>query len=171
MKPGARYIKALLAVLVLIAADQLTKHLAVVYLKGKSSVYLIKDALCFRYLENNGSAFSLMQGKQSFLILFTIAVLAVLVWLYLKVLDTRRMRPLRVVLVMICAGAAGNFIDRISQGYVVDFIYFELINFPVFNVADIFVTVGAALLVVLILFYYKDSDFDFLSRRQQKADR
>ena len=81
------------------------------------------------------------------------------------------MRPLRVVLVMICAGAAGNFIDRVSQGYVVDFIYFELINFPVFNVADIFVTVGAALLVVLILFYYKDSDFDFLSRRQQKADR
>ena len=77
MKPGARYIKALLAVLVLIAADQLTKHLAVVYLKGKSSVYLIKDALCFRYLENNGSAFSLMQGKQSFLILFGCARMAV----------------------------------------------------------------------------------------------
>ena len=152
MKPGARYIKALLAVLVLIAADQLTKHLAVVYLKGKSSVYLIKDALCFRYLENNGSAFSLMQGKQSFLILFTIAVLAVLVWLYLKVPDTRRMRPLRVVLVMICVGAAGNFIDRISQGYVVDFINVKAISFlNIFNIADIGITVGCFLLIIALL--------------------
>ena len=56
------------------------------------------------------------------------------------------------------AGAVGNMIDRISQGYVVDFLYFKLINFPIFNVADCYVTIAAACLVILIMFYYKDED-------------
>ena len=59
---------------------------------------------------------------------------------------------------MICSGALGNFIDRIAHRYVVDFFYFELIDFPVFNVADIYVTVSAVLLILLILFYYKEDE-------------
>ena len=72
---------------------------------------------------------------------------------------------------MIASGAAGNMIDRVSHDYVVDFIYFVLINFPIFNVADIYVTVSTFLFVILFLFYYKENDFNFLSFRQQKPIR
>ena len=65
---------------------------------------------------------------------------------------------------MITGGAVGNFIDRVFRHYVVDFIYFELINFPIFNVADMYVVCAAALLIIVSLFVYKDdTDFDFLS--------
>ena len=67
--------------------------------------------------------------------------------------------PLRLCLVFLSAGALGNMIDRILHRFVIDFIYFKIINFPIFNVADIYVTVSIAVLVVLILFYYKDQEF------------
>ena len=59
-------------------------------------------------------------------------------------------------------------IDRISRQYVVDFLYFKLINFPIFNVADCYVTVGVILLAILILFVYKEEDFDFLARKKMR---
>ena len=69
------------------------------------------------------------------------------------------------------AGAAGNCIDRVMQQYVVDFLYFKLINFPIFNVADIYVTVGTLLLAVLMLFYYKEEEIEQIYRgRRNKGD-
>ena len=65
-----------------------------------------------------------------------------------------------ILLTFISAGAVGNLIDRIQLGYVRDFIYFSIIDFPVFNVADIYVTVSTALLVILVLFYYREEDFN-----------
>ena len=77
--------------------------------------------------------------------------------------------PLRILVVLIGAGAIGNVIDRIAFSYVRDFIYFSLIDFPVFNVADIYVTCATILLALTILFYYKDDhDFDFLYRKKGK---
>ena len=70
---------------------------------------------------------------------------------------------LRCIIVLIGAGAVGNFIDRMSNGYVVDFFYFKLIDFPVFNVADIYVTCGVICLFFLILFVYSDKEFDEIS--------
>ena len=75
------------------------------------------------------------------------------------------------LLVLIASGAAGNMIDRIRQDYVIDFIYFVIINFPIFNVADIYVTVATFVFVLLFLFYYQENDFNFLSFRQQKKFR
>ena len=69
---------------------------------------------------------------------------------------------LKVILLLFVAGAIGNLIDRICQNYVVDFFYFKLIDFPIFNVADIYVTVAAIMFIVLCLFYYKEEDFEFL---------
>ena len=70
--------------------------------------------------------------------------------------------PLNISLAMIIAGGIGNGIDRIRFSYVIDFIYFKAINFPVFNVADIFVTCGAFIFIFLILFRYKDKDLEFM---------
>ena len=72
-------------------------------------------------------------------------------------------------MVLIASGAVGNMIDRVRLEYVVDFLYFVLINFPIFNVADIYVSVACVLLAVVILFYYKEQDLEFLSIRQKKG--
>ena len=79
------------------------------------------------------------------------------------------MLPLRVLCVLIAAGGIGNLIDRIFRGFVVDMIYFRLIDFPVFNVADIYVTVFTILLFVLILFKYSDEEFDIMLGSKKKA--
>ena len=69
---------------------------------------------------------------------------------------------LDMILIFFTAGAIGNFIDRIVQQYVIDFFYFKLINFPIFNVADIYVTCAAFVMLFLGIFYYKDEDFEII---------
>ncbi len=81
--------------------------------------------------------------------------------------EDKKYLPLRVVGVLLGAGAVGNLIDRMAQSYVVDFLYFKLIDFPIFNVADCYVTAGAILLAVLILFVYKDEELGFLSLKKK----
>ena len=70
------------------------------------------------------------------------------------------------IAVCILAGAWGNMIDRLRYAYVVDFFYFKLIDFPIFNVADIYVTTAVILLLVLVLFYYKEEELDFIGRKK-----
>ena len=81
---------------------------------------------------------------------------------------SRRMLPLRLITVALAAGAIGNMIDRIVHHYVVDFIYFCLIDFPIFNVADIYVTCSCVLALILIFFYYEDEEFDFLFGKEKR---
>lgn len=165
-----KYIKPIVAIILLIALDQFTKILAVTYLKGKDGVNLIGDAFQLFYLENKGAAFGMLQNKQGFFLIITIIVLVAIVFLYLKVPSTKMYLPLRVCMVLIVSGAVGNMIDRISKQYVVDFLYFRKINFPVFNVADCYVTIAVAVLAILLLFVYKDEDLDFISFRQKKNE-
>ena len=72
------------------------------------------------------------------------------------------------IVILIASGAIGNMIDRIRLEYVVDFFYFVLINFPIFNMADIYVSVACVLLSIVMLFVYKEEDLDFLSIRPKK---
>lgn len=75
----------------------------------------------------------------------------------------------KVCLIFIISGGIGNMIDRVKLGYVIDFLSFDLIDFPVFNVADIYVTVFTILLFVLILFKYSDEEFDIMLGSKKKA--
>lgn len=142
--------------LVLLGIDQMTKRLAVTYLKNNAAVPLIKDVFELQYLENHGAAFGILQKQRVFLLCFTIVILIFLVLLYLKLPDGKRYAPLRFIGILTGAGAVGNFIDRMVHGYVVDFFYFKLIDFPVFNVADCYVVTAAVLLLFLVCFFYKD---------------
>ena len=72
-----------------------------------------------------------------------------------------------IICIMLFAGGIGNFIDRVRFNYVVDFFYFKLIDFPIFNVADIYVSVSCVFLAILIIFFYKDKDFDFLGKKKE----
>lgn len=156
-----KYIKGFLGVAVLVLLDQLTKYWATHTLKGKSPIVLWNDIFEFQYLENRGIAFGLFQNKTIVFVIFTIIILAVLIYYYRLIPSSRRMLPLRISFVMLAAGAVGNLIDRVANTFVIDFLYFKLINFPIFNVADCYVTVSLVLLSCLILFYYKEEELNF----------
>ena len=95
-----------------------------------------------------------------------------LIWKYFTLPAEKRFAGMRIGLLFIAGGAVGNLIDRITQQYVVDFIYFVPIDFPKFNVADIYITIGVALLAVLLFFYYNDEEFEtLLAIRQKHADK
>lgn len=160
----------LLAGVILVIFDQFTKHLAVSHLAGREARVLIPGVLELRYLENNGAAFSMLQNQQWFFYILTAVFLILAIWLMRKVPRyTAVFNPLLWSLAVLCAGAVGNLIDRIVHRYVVDFIYFSIINFPIFNVADIYVTVSVILLIVLILFRYKDSDLQKIFGKKEST--
>ncbi|MDO4339960.1 MAG: signal peptidase II [Eubacteriales bacterium] len=150
--------------------DQWTKQLAVSGLKGRPSIVLIPEVLELKYLENTGIAFGMFAGKTTvFLILCFLFFLAAL-YLYLRIPKTRYYMPLLGILLLMSSGAAGNFIDRVVRGYVVDFVYFSLIDFPIFNVADIYVVCSGILLVLFTVFKYNDEDFAFLHPRYKREN-
>ncbi len=154
------YLIAALCSCVLIFIDQWTKNLAVVHLKDNASISIIEDVFCLQYLENQGAAFGMMQGQQMFFFIITSIVLVILIYIYGRIPTETHFVPLRVCAVFLFSGAIGNLIDRVSYNYVIDFLYFELIDFPIFNVADIYVTVTTFVFVLLILFVYKDDDLE-----------
>lgn len=154
-----------------IALDQWTKALMTRYLKGQPSISVIKNILELDYVENRGAAFGMLQGKRIYFLVIAAVVFFLFAWLLLKLPPEKKYQKLHIALSFILAGAVGNTIDRGIKGYVVDFVYFKLIDFPVFNVADIFITVTTIWLAVLLLFFFKEEDFDFLRRNTgQKMD-
>ena len=82
--------------------------------------------------------------------------------MYFRLSSIKQYQMFKISLLILIAGAFGNVIDRIYYHYVIDFIYFKLINFPVFNVADIFVTVSIIIIIFLLFFYYKQEDLDYI---------
>jgi len=153
----------LLAAALLTVLDQWTKQLAVLHLKNKAAFVIWEGVFELRYLENRGAAFGILQGKKAVFLVCTLIILGLIAFYYNRAPLTRRFHPVRIIGVLLAAGAVGNMIDRVSNSYVVDFLYFRLIDFPIFNVADCYVTVGAILLAVLFLFFYKEEELGFLN--------
>lgn len=148
-------------------ADQWTKILAVSHLKNQQPIILIDKVFQLCYLENRGAAFGLFQNQRVVFLINTVIILIVIIFLYGRLPGERRFIPLRICGIFVCAGAVGNMIDRVRFGYVVDFLYFNLIDFPIFNVADIYVTCSVFALAVLILWYYKEEDFERILHRRK----
>ena len=153
---------------ILLFLDLSTKQWAERVLKDADPIPLIRGVLEFQYLENAGAAFGMMQRAQGFFVISAIAVLIIITSVLFNMPGGKRHLPLRVNVVVIAAGALGNLIDRLRFQYVRDFIYFKLINFPIFNVADICVTCGAIVLMILLLWFYKDKDLEFLSSSKRR---
>ncbi len=152
----------ILSTVLLIGLDQFTKVLAISKLKEQADFPLIPGVLEFSYLENTGAAFSSFLGKQGFLIALTSCVMLFIIWKYFQIPEGKRFYIMRLTFLLIINGGIGNLIDRVRNGYVVDFIYFVPINFPTFNVADCYVSVGMVLLCIICFFYYKDDELSFL---------
>ena len=165
------YLAGIFAVAIGVFLDQFTKYLAANHLK-EQSIPIIEGVFRLQYLENRGAAFGLLQNQQLFFLLVGIITLVLIAYLYVRIPHTKRFLPLRICMISIVAGAVGNMIDRIRLEYVIDFLYFELIDFPIFNVADIYATVATFGLIILFLFYYKEEDldvvFDLFSRNRKR---
>lgn len=169
-------------VILLFIIDQITKQIAVLFLKNQPNIPIIKDIFELQYLENTSAAFGMdpisllhkifqfdvfinnpslyLNVRMGFFYILTIAIILLLCYVFYKIPNEKRFRYMDYVLIFFVAGALGNFFDRIAYKYVIDFFYFKLIDFPIFNVADIYVTCSAFALFAFGLFYYKDEDFD-----------
>ena len=158
----------LLFMFLLIMADQITKHFAITNLKNHEPWVPWNGVFELHYLENRGAAFGMLQDQKVLFVLIAMIILTVIVYVLVKTPYQKMYTKLHITLVFIAGGAIGNLIDRLRYDYVVDFLYFSLINFPIFNVADIYVTLSSIYLVILLLFVYKESDLEFLTFRTKK---
>ena len=150
-----QYILMLLAAAAVVAADQLSKLWVVANIPLHTSMDAIRGLFHLTYVQNTGAAFSSFQGMiWLFVVIFVLFTVAV-IWEFSKkrlpftTLD-------RWCIARVYAGGLGNMIDRVRLGYVVDMICVDFINFPVFNVADCFITCGCILLLVHLVFFNRE---------------
>ncbi len=173
MKDNVKRIQLLIEAVMIVALviiDRVTKEMAVKKLMNKPAYVIIDGVFELRYLENRGAAFGMLQNRQWFFIIVGIIMFAGVIYILVKIPVDKKYITAQIAVTMIAAGAIGNMIDRISQNYVVDFLYFSLIDFPIFNVADIYVTVSCILLAVMLMFVYKEDDLAFLSFKKKENE-
>lgn len=184
--------KSTLTVILFILLDQVTKFMAAKHLKNTAGISIIDGVFELKYLENQSAAFSFdlisffykvfhityfdthpqvfLNCKMAFFIILTLVVLAFIAVLYQRIPWNQRFLPMNIILIGFFAGAIGNLIDRIIHNYVIDFFYFSLINFPIFNVADIYVTLSAIALIIVVFFYYKEEDYAAIFPSKKKKE-
>lgn len=158
----------LIVIIGLIIFDQYTKNWAVVFLKDKPAYNLINGILELNYLENQGAAFGVLPNQKIFFVFVAVVILSTVGYVLIKLPDHKKYTILHFLFSLIVSGSIGNMIDRVRYDYVVDFIYFVRGNFPIFNVADVYATISAVILLFLLLFVYKEKDLDFISFKQKR---
>lgn len=141
----------IIGLVILVALDQITKWLAVAKLKSIHDIPIIEGIFHLTYVENRGAAFGMFQGKHLFFIVVTLVVVTFVSIYYFKLPMEKKYHWMRLAFILLISGAIGNLIDRVRLNYVIDFLYFKLIDFPVFNVADICVVIGVSILSIFIL--------------------
>lgn len=139
-----------LMTLAIVAADQGVKLWAVRALGPGGSMGLIPGVFHLTYAENRGAAFSILEGRLGFFVAVTVAMVGLL--LYMAVKGYIRGSFGKLATVFIIGGALGNLTDRLCRGYVVDLFDFRLIHFAIFNVADVFITIGGVMLAIYFIF-------------------
>ena len=139
----------------IVAADQITKALVLTYIPLYEQVAVLPGVVGLTYVRNYGAAFSSFQGMQWLFALIFLVFTALIVWEYRK-----KSMPFtkfeRWCIAAVYGGGLGNMIDRLRFGYVVDMIETEFIQFPVFNVADCFITCGCIALIAHLIFFNKE---------------
>ncbi|HKM33267.1 MAG TPA: signal peptidase II [Lachnospiraceae bacterium] len=158
----------LLMMVLAIAFDQVTKILVLQNLRGKEAVSIIDGVLELQFFSNTGIAWSMLEGQILFILFTGIILLAAVLFCVIKLPNQKKFHIIYILTGILSGGAIGNMIDRIRLGYVVDFIYFSIINFPIFNVADMCIVISIIIIGILFLFVYKEEDLSFLNFKQTK---
>ena len=143
--------------------DQISKYLVNTNIKDSAAIQIIPGILSFRYHENKGAAWGMLADHRwVFMVISTIAIIAIITYL----IFSRKKNDsviFRISLCFFAGGGIGNMIDRVAMGYVIDFLRFDFIDFPIFNVADSFITIGAGLMIISLI-------FDFISESRRKRN-
>lgn len=149
------YALYLLAIVAIVILDQFSKYLIVQNITEGINIVFIKDFFNLTYVKNYGAGFSILQNQQVFLIIVSVAAVIGVSYLLIKSKNSEAFN--RICYILIIGGAIGNLIDRLTLGYVVDFLDFNIFgyDFPVFNVADSFLTVGCFMLIISLLLEMK----------------
>ncbi len=144
---------AIIAIFAIIA-DQITKYIVVQNIELHDEIPFIKGLMSFYHTRNTGGGWSILDGGGAErVILITVSLLAMGLVVFILAKNYHRHPLMNISLAMVLGGGVGNMIDRIRLEYVVDFLHTEFIDFPTFNIADCFITVGAILLAVYVIFY------------------
>ena len=152
---------------VIVVLDQITKALVVANIPLDGYVEAIPGLFHLTYIRNTGAAFSMLEGQRIFFFLVTAVFLAGIIWCIVKKVFPK---PYFWIFAVIAGGAIGNLIDRVRLGYVVDMIAVDFMNFAIFNVADIFLTCGAVVLVVYALFFDPEEKKKRLEKKEKQND-
>ncbi len=166
-KIAGSYLLAIISFVILVFIDQASKYYIVHTMNLHDSISVIDGVFEIHYIQNRGAAWGLFENQQLLFFCSTIIACFICIIFYVKSLYAYKLKMLRFTLVLILSGGIGNMIDRIRFQYVIDFIYVKLIDFPVFNIADCYVTIGFFIILVLILFIYKDEDLECLSFKKK----
>lgn len=164
-----KIIKLFVISIVLIMIDGLSKAWAEASLATKD-IDIIKDFFYLSLVHNNGAAFGILPDSRIFFCTITIIFAIIIEFIYFRLPDDKVYNFLRYDLILLFSGAIGNLVDRFKNGYVIDFLAFDFGNysFPRFNVADIYVCVSAAILFILIMFYYSEEQLSMIIGRKGK---
>lgn len=170
-----KYLRAFVSIILLVCLDQYTKYMVVSHLELHTYHPVLGNVFGLYYLQNQGMAWGMFQQKQIFFLIFTIIVLIIAGYIYVRLLKDSFFRPLNICILFLVSGAIGNMIDRMFNGDflhggVVDFLYIKCINFPVFNVADMYVTISIFVMILLMLVKYKNIDFEVILGRAKKKN-
>lgn len=151
------YLVYLVAICIFTLLDQLSKKQIVDYLKLGEKIEIIKGFFNITHVRNYGAGFSILQNARLFLSL--VSIIAIVVLIYFLVTTKKKDTLTSMSYLMVISGALGNLLDRLRQGYVVDFLDFKIFgwDYPVFNVADIFITIGCLLLIIISIKGEKDA--------------
>ena len=139
----------------IVGVDQLTKFLTIANIELYADATFIPNVLGFTYVRNTGAAFSMLEGQRWLFVIVFVVLTVLIVWEYFKApLPFTKLE--RWCIAAVYGGGLGNMIDRVFRGYVVDMLETKFMDFPVFNVADCFITCGCILLLVHIIFFNKN---------------
>lgn len=157
----------ILITILLILLDQGTKLWALGSLKPIHSMTVVDGFLDLTFVENRGVAFGMLSGQRWLILVLTGVIAGALIYFYRTLPKRRHIFPYARHFYWCFLGAVGNIIDRVCRGYVVDFFEFTFFDWPVFNVADIYVVAGVILMVLLIVFVLKDEDLDLKKKKDE----
>ena len=157
----------LVCIIVLNLVDRLSKFATTYYCENEN--YTVIDKFFeITYMKNSGGAFGILNNQRFFFIFIALLFISLIIFLLFAMPDDKKYNTLHIWLSFILAGTIGNMADRIVYGYVIDMIYIKKIDFPVFNISDIFMSLGTIFTMIIVLFRLKEKDFEFLNFKQNK---
>ena len=158
----------LILIILLVVADQIVKYYATINLESNGSIVILEGILQLTYLKNTGGILGILHDQSLFIVFIAVILVLIVIYFLSRLPDKPKFNIMHIVMSCMLAGGLGNLIDRIRFGYVIDFIYFIGIDFPIFNCADILISVSSVVLILLLIFFYMEKDLEFLNFKQKR---